>query len=279
MLLSSAAAPSAHADEAASRKLFVATVGYELNEAAALQALASGADINWQNPAMNDESILIMAIKGQMDSRHIKFLIDHGANVNIKDGSGMTALDYANKYNLGSNSDGRKILALLQGNNGQPPARTGAPQAARQAAAQPTAPHHAPAAPPAVHQAAPVAKGVDPVQGATKGPQGAPTPAEVKATIEKTFHADYRNHFTGADNKVTFEWLGPIQIGAREPGMAYPTYPVKIQVRVTAEDPRDGNRSTVVRGINADYGFMKKREMYRFFKNGFGEWEFNMYEL
>jgi hypothetical protein len=43
-------------------------------------------------------------------------------------------------------------------------------------------------------------------------------------------------------------------------------------------DPRDGKTSSVKRGLNAEIGGYHKTEIFCFFKNGFGEWEFGTYE-
>ena len=55
---------STFAQTDATRRLRLATSGgFEFNEAAAKDALAAGADINWQNDAMDGETMLISAIK------------------------------------------------------------------------------------------------------------------------------------------------------------------------------------------------------------------------
>jgi hypothetical protein len=109
---------------------------------------------------------------------------------------------------------------------------------------------------------------------------GAPTAGEVKETIEKSFTNIYRNHFYGVRNEVTFKWAGSISIGELETRRQAPApcYPVKLQVQVTATDPRDGNTSTVARGINANIGGYLKNEVFCFFKNGSDDWEFGIYE-
>lgn len=279
----------ASAESSATRSLYTAICGFDLNEQVASQALKNGADINWRNGAMNEESMLITAIKGQKDSKTIKFLLEHGADAALKDGSGKTALDYAKDYNLGKSADGREIMALLQA--GENEADRESPHSAVSTSAT-TA--NLPASAPggqsrgrnsAAHRPATATTnggGVDPLKGAVQHGQGGPTPAEVKKSIEQFMTVAYQNHFAGVRNKVTFEWLAPIEVGSVDPASSAtlrPYWPVKIQVKVTAEDPRDGNRSVVTRGINADYGWIKKREMFRFFKNGFGEWEYAMYEI
>jgi ankyrin repeat protein len=79
----------------ANRRLTVAVVGFELNEAAAKDALAAGADINWKNDAMNGETLLIQAIKSFKDAEVVRFLLNNGANPNLTDDSGRTALSWA----------------------------------------------------------------------------------------------------------------------------------------------------------------------------------------
>ncbi|HVE57719.1 MAG TPA: ankyrin repeat domain-containing protein, partial [Pyrinomonadaceae bacterium] len=91
----------ASAQTAATKRLDVAVNGFELNEAAAKDALDAGADINWQNDAMSGETMLITAIKGFKDAKVIKFLVENGADPNIKDDSGKTALEWARQYNIG----------------------------------------------------------------------------------------------------------------------------------------------------------------------------------
>src|SRR4028118_1321840 len=97
----------------ANRRLSVAVLGYELNGAAAKEALASGADINWKNDAMNGETLLIRAIKSFNDAKVVKFLLDNGADPNIKDDSGRTALSWARQYKIENNANGRAIITLL----------------------------------------------------------------------------------------------------------------------------------------------------------------------
>jgi hypothetical protein len=116
-------------------------------------------------------------------------------------------------------------------------------------------------------------------RAATKG-TGPLTEEDVKATLEESLTAAYQNHFYGVKNKVTFEWIGPIKIGAAElrPQARGACYPVKLRVKVTATDPRDGNRSTVERGVQASIGPYTKKEIFCFFRDGFGEWTYGTYE-
>jgi hypothetical protein len=72
LLLGASSQAFAQNDDA-NRRLSVAVVGFEFNEAAAKEALAAGADINWKNDALNGETLLIQAIKSFKDAKVIKF--------------------------------------------------------------------------------------------------------------------------------------------------------------------------------------------------------------
>lgn len=267
------ASSTVFAQDAATKRLYLAVIGYELNEVAAKDALAAGANINWKNDAMNGETMLIMAIKGYQDVKSIKFLLDHGADPNIKDDAGLTALEWARRRNIGNNNSGREILKLLENataNKGaaNPPATLPGVKAEKPA----TAPK--PGAP---------AQATPPAQTATTTPakkprrtSGPPTAEEVKETIEENFTTIYQNHFFGVKNKVTFAWEGAIAVAQPETRLrpARACYPVKFKVKVTATDPRDA----VERGMNANIGGYLKKEIFCFFRNGFGEWEFGIYE-
>jgi hypothetical protein len=239
----------------ANRRLYVAVIGYELNEAAARDALAAGASINWKNDAMNGETMLITAIKGFHDVKVVKFLLDNGADPAIEDESGKTALDWARQYNIGRNRNGREILQLLEGKTAkptqQPVAKTDKPAAPTTQAATPRQPRRS---------------------------AGPPTAGEVRETIEKSFTGIYESHFYGVKNKVTFEWVGQITVGAQQAVRAAPKpcYPVKLKVIVTAEDPRDGNTSVVTRGLDSTAGNYKE-EIFCFYRDGFGEWAYGTY--
>jgi hypothetical protein len=245
----------------ATRKLYTQVVGYELNEAAAKDALAAGGDINWKNDAMSGETMLITAIKGFKDAKVIKFLLEHGADRNIKDESGKTALDWARQYNIGRNQNGRDILALLEGAAKEEKPNAGAD----------TRPNNNPTPTNTTAATTPTAK----PPRRTSGP---PTVADVKWTMEQSFGGIYESHFYGVKNKVTFEWAGPITVGALQAVRAAPKpcYPVKLKVTVTAEDPRDGNRSTVTRGLESTAGNYKE-EIFCFYRDGFGEWAYGTY--
>jgi hypothetical protein len=245
----------------ATRRLSVAVNGFELNEPAAKDALAAGADINWQNDAMDGETMLITAIKGYKEAKIIKFLLDNGADASIKDETGKTALEWARQRNIGRDRNGREIIAMLEAATGQKtnPTKTGDTTSGdkSQIPNKPTNP------------AANIKQ---------KRTGGAPSDDEIKATMEKSFTNIYESHFFGVKNKVTFEWVGGITVGAIQTIKAAPKscYPVKLQVSVTAEDPRDGNRSTVVRGMNATTGNYKE-EIFCFYRDGFDEWDYGTY--
>lgn len=108
------------------------------------------------------------------------------------------------------------------------------------------------------------------------GKSGPPTPAEVKETVEKKLRKDSEGFYHGVKSKVTFEWSGPIVVGNPVVKGRIPTdcYPVKLSLKVTAEDPRDGRKSTDVRGIDGKIGGQPRAEIFCFTRDGFGEWEF-----
>jgi hypothetical protein len=248
------------------RRLHVAVLGFELNEAAAKDALADGANVNVKNEAMNGETMLITAIKGFKDVKIVKFLLDNGADPAIKDESGKTALNWARQYNIGRDRNGREILKLLEG-------------AATQPAKQPVTNTDKPDVTPKQDRTT----RIDPATttATTKKPRrsvGPPTTEEVKETMEMSFTGIYESHFYGVKNKVTFEWVGPIAVGGLQTVRAAPKpcYPVKLKVIVTAEDPRDGNTSTVTRGLGSTTGNYKE-EIFCFYRDGFGEWAYGTY--
>jgi hypothetical protein len=203
----------ASAQSAATKRLYVATAGgFELNEAAANDALRAGADINWQNGSMGDETMLIMAIKGYKDPNMIKFLLDHGADASIRDNTGKTALEWAHQYNIGKNRNGRDILALLEAASGQ---------------SQPSAP------PTRVNPVTPMGGTASGLPRGSTTIKGAPGAAEIKATTE------------------SFDWVAPIQvIGTDVRGrIPHKCWNVKLDVKITFEKQSSGERSSVRRGI------------------------------
>lgn len=256
---------SVFAQTDATRRLLVAVVGYEVNEAAAKDALKAGADINWQNDAMNGETMLITEIKGFKDPKAVKFLLDNGADPNIKDDSGKTALEWAHQYNIGRDRAGREILAMLEAASGQTkPANT--------------------------EKAVPDTKTIDtakttkstPTKTTTAGTTqkragvGAPTAEEIKEMIERKMTANYETYFCcNEKNTVEFEWLAPVQIGGQETRGRIPTkcWAVKLDVKVTFTKPSSGEQSWARRGINGN----PVKEGFCVFRDGFGDWDFLTY--
>ncbi len=242
------------------RRLFVAVSSYDLNEAQAKALLAQGANINAINGDMGGETFLINDIKSYKEPKFIKFLLDNGADPNIKDASGKTALAWAQQYNIGRKKDGKDILQMLM------TAMKIQPQTAT--ATTPNNP---------VPNNQPQQTGKTKVAKSKSGP---PSFAEVKQTIETSFTTVYESHFFGVKNTVSFEWTGGATIGGIQAVRSAPApcYPVKLKVRVTITDPRDGNTSVVDRGQGAKIGGYSKNEVFCFYRNGLGEWEYGTYE-
>lgn len=242
------------------RKLSVAVNGFDFNELAAKKAMADGADINQKNDAMGGETLLISAVKGFKDSKIFKFLIENGADISLRDYSNKTALDWAMQYNFGRNNNEREIIKLL----GNVPNK-------------PAAPVNNPPIGSLKEKPQPITRDA-PVQNKTIS--GGPGINEIKQTVEKNLTDAYQNHFYGVINKVTFQWIGGIIIG--QPGnnlkLSPKCYPAKLDVKITITDPRDGNTTTISRGMKAVIGGYHKTEIFCFFKNGFGEWDYGTYE-
>lgn len=95
------------------RRLFIALTDYFWKPGPSDAALAAGADVNARNEAMNDETLLILAIKGMVAPEVIQWMVEHGANPSLRDRSGKSALDWAHQYHLDRRPDGARILALL----------------------------------------------------------------------------------------------------------------------------------------------------------------------
>lgn len=265
MLVIFSAAISTFAQSRRTKDLDVAVNGFELNEAAAKDALEAGADINWQNSA--GETMLILAIKGFKEPKVFKFLLDNGADAGLKDDTGKTALNWARQYNIGRDRNGREIIAMLEAATGAKTNPTKTADTTDVKAETPNKPNPN--------------KPTD--STANKKPRrtgGAPSDEEIKETIEKSFTGIYQNHFFGVKNTVTFEWSDAITVGAIQTvrSAPKPCYPVKLKVSVTAEDPRDGNRSTSARGQEANIGGYQKNEIFCFYRDGFGEWDYGTYE-
>ncbi len=246
------------------RKLFVAVSGYDLNEANAKSLINQGANINAVNGALGGETFLINDIKSFKEPKFIKFLLENGADPNIKDESGKTALMYAQQYNIGRNRDGKEIIQMLM------KAMNIKPGVNENNKSQPTTTNH---------EVAP-ARNNQPVSVKAKNKTGPPSAAEVKQTMERSFTGIYESHFFGVKNNVSFNWTGGIIIGniQKVNSAPSPCYPVKLSVKVTATDPRDGNTSVSDRGQGAKIGGFTKNEVFCFYRNGLGEWEYGTYE-
>ena len=160
----------------ADRRLNVAVVGFELNEAGAEDALQAGADINHRNDAMDNDTMLITAIRSFKDLSVVKWLLDHGADPSLTNELGRNALSYAKQYKIGNTPAGRAIMKLLEGGAGAGAGAAGAVPAA------PTATQPEPPQAPTVYLGA--AQGIDPITGRgfaepppSSGPVGGPPPA------------------------------------------------------------------------------------------------------
>lgn len=249
---------SVFAQSDANRRLYVAVVGYEVNEAAAKDALKAGADINWQNDQMGGETMLIMEVKGFKDPKAVKFLLDNGADPNIKDDSGKTALEWAHQYNIGRDRSGKEILAMLE------------------AATRQTKPANPNKGDAGTATADTNAKSTNIKFSAAKRKDGGPSEEDVKEMIERKMTDTYESHFCcNEKNKVEFEWLAPIQIGGQETRGRIPVkcWAVKLDVKITFTKPSSGETSWARRGINGD----PVKEGFCVFKDGFGEWDFLTY--
>lgn len=105
------------------RRLLVAVVGYELNEGAAEDALRSGANINLRNPAQNNDTLLILAIRNFSNPGVIRWILDHGGDPSITNNDGRDALSIARQLSYDRLPGGREILAMLTGGAARPSSR------------------------------------------------------------------------------------------------------------------------------------------------------------
>jgi hypothetical protein len=248
---------SVFAQDAATKRLDVAVNGFELNEGAALDALKAGADINWQNPAMSGETMLITAIKGQKEPKVIKFLLEHGADPRIKDDSGKTALQWARQYNIGRDRNGREILAMLEA------AEKGVKTEEKASTENKTQINGKP-------------KPTGTKKPAAKNANGKPTADEIKTMLEEKFTSNYEYHFGGTvKSKIEFEWLAPIAIGAQivKGNVPVKCWAAKIDVKVTFTHPNTGETSWARRGINGD----PVKEGFCIYHDAFNEWTYLTY--
>lgn len=251
---------STFAQSAETRRLYVAVDGFELNEAAANDALKSGADINWKNDAMKGETMLIMAIKGFKEAKIIKFLLDNGADASIKDDSGKTALEWARQYNIGRDRNGKEILAMVESAAGQTekPNETNSTDE------------------PKTKNTPKTITKTNPAKVLTKRKGDKPTVEEIKTMLEAKFTSIYEDHYCCKEkNKVEFEWLAPIQIGGQItrgsiPGSCWDT---KIDVKVTFTKQSSGETGSVRRGINGK----PVKEGFCIWINAYDEWDYLTY--
>ncbi len=156
-LVSTAALPGiAQAQQMSSldRRLNVAVVGFELNAEAAEDALQAGADINHRNEAMDNDTMLITAIRSFKDLSVVKWLLDKGADPSLTNDLGRTALSYAKQYRIGNTPAGRAIMKLLEGGKAAAPAAAASPAEEAPAEAAEGAPTLAAAQ-----------RGIDPITG------------------------------------------------------------------------------------------------------------------
>ncbi len=112
---SGGAAASLHAQDmsAVDRRLYVAVVGYELNEAAAEDALESGANINLRDPAQRNDTLLILAIRNFSNPGVIRWILDKGGDPSLTNSEGRTARSIALQLSYDRLPGGREILAML----------------------------------------------------------------------------------------------------------------------------------------------------------------------
>lgn len=153
-------------DEWVDRRLLVAVAGFSLNEAAAEDALQSGANINLQDAANRNDTLLIMALRQFVEPRVIRWILDKGGDPRIANSERRSALSVAIQlYSGSSNAVHAEILKMLRAapaaapQEGAPPAGAAAPGAAPEGNAAPV---------PATAQnsgEAPAQPGIDPITG------------------------------------------------------------------------------------------------------------------
>ena len=112
----------AHADFShIDRQLFNETSGYDFDAEKANYYLSAGADINALNEQMDDQTMLILAIKSFAKPEVVQWLLAHGADASIRDAKGKTALDWAMQYGIDRHPDGHRVVTALRGAAGQTP--------------------------------------------------------------------------------------------------------------------------------------------------------------
>ncbi len=104
------------------RRLYVAVVGYALNEDAAEDALQSGANINLRDPAQRNDTLLILAIRNYSNPAVIRWILDRGGDPSLTNNEGRNALSIARQLSYANLPGGREILAMLSGGAARPAA-------------------------------------------------------------------------------------------------------------------------------------------------------------
>ncbi|GGL15310.1 hypothetical protein GCM10010844_37650 [Deinococcus radiotolerans] len=132
LLLSATSAQSVSPEELAGRLYRDASDG---NVQAVQADLQGGAPVNFQLPQTRSTALMTAAQNGRTDV--VAFLLAHGANPDLRDWHGQTALDFART------TGNARLIALLQGASGQ-------------ATPAPTAPAARPATLPTASRPAPV---------------------------------------------------------------------------------------------------------------------------
>ena len=97
------------------RRLYVAVTSWDFKPEQAEAALAAGGNVNAQNDQMDNESLLILAVRGFAPPAAVKWLLAHGADMSLTDENGKTALDWANQLHIVGQPDGRRVMAALRG--------------------------------------------------------------------------------------------------------------------------------------------------------------------
>jgi hypothetical protein len=134
----------AHADFShIDRQLFNETSGYDFDAEKANYYLSAGADINARNEQLDDQTMLILAIKSFAKPEVVQWLLAHGADPSIRDFKGKTALDWATQNGIDRHPEGHRVVAALRGAMGQ--ATGAAPAAAAQATDAPARAANVPA--------------------------------------------------------------------------------------------------------------------------------------
>jgi len=158
------------------RRLLVAMVCGN-NVEAAEDALQSGANINHRNEAMDQDTLLIAAVRQYCAPEIIKWLLEHGADPKLRNDEGRTALSYVLEWNSSANPHKAPIVKMLK-------EAAGGGAAQGNAAAAP-----APVAFPPARVAPQRGTGIDPITGRgfaepPAGPKGVGGPPPVRGVYE-----------------------------------------------------------------------------------------------